>query len=177
MKLQDLKQEFLVSTEDESIEAPVSTASDLVFPEGCGLIFGSYTACTNLRALHPQPVQIFRLWQTFLDNVNPLSKFFHAPTVQQLVLEAAGNLDNVSKGTEALMFAIYLSAVTSLSNVDCGTMLGEAKPKLLAKYNLGVQHALIRAGFLKSSDLTVLQAFVLFLVNQSIHILSYYADA
>ena len=115
--------------------------------------------------LHPQPVLIFRLWQTFLDNVNPLTKIIHAPTLQQSILDATGNLEHVSKGLETLMFAIYNFAVTSSSNAYCENMLGEAKTTLLARYRRGTQQALIRAEFLKSSELTVLQAFVLYLVG------------
>ena len=99
--------------------------------------------------------------------MNPLLKLFHAPTVQQLILEATGNLDNVSKGIEALMFATYLSAVTSLDDADCETIFGETKPTLWAKYKHGAEHALICADLLKSSDLIILQAFVLFLVSQA----------
>lgn len=110
-------------------------------------------------------MQIFRLWQTFLDNVNPLVKILHTPTVQQLVLEASGNLKAVSKSMNALMFAIYVSAVNSLSNAECEGMIGQGKSVLLAKYYLGTQQALISAAFLKSSDMVVLQAYVLFLVS------------
>lgn len=128
------------------------------------LLFGSSSPTVNLIDLHPQPVHIFRLWQTFLDNVNPLTKIIHAPTMQQLVLEAAGDLEHVPQGLEALMFAIYTFAVTSLSTIECESMFGEAKSTLLAKYRLGTQQALVGAGFLRSSDLVILQAFVLFLV-------------
>lgn len=110
-------------------------------------------------------MQIFRLWQTFLDNVNPLVKILHTPTVQQLVLEASGSLKSISKAINALMFAIYFSAVNSLSNAECEGILSQPKTVLLAKYYMGTQQALISAGFLKSSDLIVLQAYVLFLVS------------
>ncbi len=85
--------------------------------------------------------------------------------MQQLILEAAGDLEHVSKGLEALMFAIYTFAVTSLATLECESMFGEAKSTLLAKYRLGTQQALVRAGFLRSSELILLQAFVLFLVS------------
>ena len=134
------------------------------FDEG-GLVFGSSSAATSLTSLHPQPVHVFRLWQTFLDNVNPLSKILHAPTTQQLILEIAGDLDNVSKGVEALLFAIYAAATGSLSNLECENMFGEARSTLLARYRLGTQQALIRAEFLRSSQLMILQAFVIFLVS------------
>ncbi|KAI9877354.1 MAG: hypothetical protein M1830_004160 [Pleopsidium flavum] len=161
--LRDPKEILQGSSEDEKGEAQIQTASNMICPDGGVLLFASCPKNTSLSALHPQPVYIFRLWQTFLDNVNPLVTLFHAPTMQQLILEASGNLDNVSKGREALIFAIYSSAVTSLSNADCESIIGEAKQALLARYQFGTQQALISAGFLKSSDLAVLQAYVLFL--------------
>lgn len=115
-------------------------------------------------------MQIFRLWQTFLDNVNPLVKILHTPTVQQLVLEASGNTRNLSKSINALLFAIYLSAVNSLSNAECEGMVGQEKSVLLANYYLATQQALISTGFLKSSDLIVLQAYVLFLVSLTLNL-------
>ena len=85
--------------------------------------------------------------------------------MQQSIVEAAGNLEHVSRGFEALMFAIYAFAVTSLNPQECESKFGEPKPILLDKYRLGTQKALVRAGFLRSSDLVILQAFVLYLVS------------
>jgi len=120
-----------------------------------------------LTGLHPQPVQIFRLWQTFLDNVNPLSKVIHAPTVQHQILEASADLEKVSRGMEALMFAIYAASVNSMDSGECETMLGESKQIVLARFIKAAEQALIRASFLVSTDLVVLQALTLFLVSSS----------
>lgn len=117
--------------------------------------------------LHPSTVQIFRLWQTFLDNVNPIIKIFHAPTVQQQILDATSDLSNVSKPMEALMFGIYATAVTSLSDVECKNMFGEEKTVLRGRYSAGSRQALRNAGVLRTSNLVILQAFVLYLVSSS----------
>lgn len=119
----------------------------------------------SITDLHPSPVQIFRLWQTFIDNVNPLIKIFHAPSIQQKVLEASADLENVGKGMEALMFAIYSTAIMSLNEEECMSMFGEERQVLLARYQNGSRQALARAGLLRSSDMTILQAFVLYLVS------------
>jgi hypothetical protein len=135
-----------------------------MFPDSGMFILGHNTATKALISLHPTPVQIFRLWQTFLVNVNPLVKIFHAPTVQQIVLDASGDLTQVPKATEALMFAIYLLAVTSLKAEECESMFGESRTSLLSKYSHGAQQALINAKFLRSLNLYSLQAFSLFLL-------------
>ena len=137
--------------------------------DGGSLLFGITSPMTSLTltALHPQPVHIFRLWQTFLDNVNPLSKVIHAPTVQHQILEAIANLENVSRSMESLLFAIYATSVNSMNNKECETILGESKQILLTRFVKATERALIRASFLKSTDLVVLQALTLFLVSNS----------
>ena len=141
---------------------------------GRGLITGFPPSQTPLASLHPQPVQIFRLWQAFLDNVYPLTKIFHGPTVQQLLLEASANVESMSKSMEALLFGIYGCAVLSLKNEQCETIMGETKSSLLNTYRVAAHEALLRAGYLKSSDITILQAYVLFLVSSIIPITSQY---
>ena len=163
------KELFREPSDEERSMSPNQITSDMTKFDEADLLFGSLPTTTNVSALHPQPIHIFRLWQTFLDNVNPLTNIIHAPTMQKSILEAVGDLGQVPRGLEALMFAIYAFAVTSLSPQDCENTFGDTRPRLLAKYRLGTQKALIRAEFLRSSDLVILQAFVLHLVSSLHH--------
>jgi len=115
--------------------------------------------------LHPSASQIFQLWQTYLDNVNPILKLIHAPSLQVQIIDAGANLQKVSKSLEALMFSIYLMAITSLSNEEVEGTFGESRFNLLTKYHHGAQQALFNAGFMRMPDLTVLQAYFLYLVR------------
>ncbi|TVY37497.1 Aurofusarin cluster transcription factor [Lachnellula occidentalis] len=134
------------------------------YPNAESLLVGhTSSGFKKLISMHPPPVHIFRLWQTFLVHVNPLVKIFHAPTVQQTILDASGNLESVSRSTEALMFSIYFLAVIALNNADCESMFGETRQALVAKYSNGTQQALINAKFLKSLNLSTLHAFVIYL--------------
>jgi hypothetical protein len=145
-----------------------STVPSVLYAGGDNLLFGR-SMFESLRSSHPEPVKMFMLWQTFLDNVNPLVKLFHAPTVQQSILEASGNLDNVAASTEALMFAIYLCAVTSLRNDDCERIMGASRHALLVRFSNATQQALINAEILKTSNMVVLQSFTLFLLAMREH--------
>ncbi|KAI9730554.1 MAG: hypothetical protein M1834_005795 [Cirrosporium novae-zelandiae] len=166
----DTNEMFHGQSEDGISDPPTPSASDLAYPEDGGdLIFGSTSLTTTLQNLHPQPVQIFRLWQAFLDNVDPIIKLFHTPTVQQAILEASANLEAVPKGLEALMFAIYSCSVGSLSDVECESIMGEEKSMLAARYRYATKQALARAGFLQTSELSVLQALVLFIISVRDH--------
>jgi hypothetical protein len=153
------------SSDDEQNENSPPSIPSMSQLDGGELLFGFSDPNISLRALHPQPAQISKLWQSFLDNINPLAKIIHAPTVQLKFVEAAGNLDNVPKSTNALMFAIYFSAVASMTETGCQVMLGESQSTLLRRYHAGAQKALVAAKFLRASDLAVLQALLIFLVS------------
>ncbi|KGO40537.1 Transcription factor, fungi [Penicillium expansum] len=117
-----------------------------------------------LTDLHPSPLNIFKLWQAFLENVNPLTKIIHAPTVQQQILDAMSDLGKVSREIEALMFAIYCIALVSLQAEDVEKSFGESKKALLSKCRRGAQLAFKNASLLRTSSSVVLQAFMLYLL-------------
>jgi hypothetical protein len=157
-------EEILRESSDEMFESPLAKTYDEICSDAGDLIFPAESP-ESMASLHPPPVQIFRLWQAFLDNVNPLIKLFHAPTIQQQVLDACANLDNLSKGMHVLLFGIYAIATTSLTMEECQAMFGEERSTLLKRFQSGARQALLRAGFLRTSDMTILQGFVLYLVN------------
>lgn len=156
------------SSDDEMDEDPITASYDAMFEnDGSSLLFGmtGLTQSIDLLALHPQPTQIFTLWQIFSDNVNPLLKIFHAPTIQKQVLKVCAKLDSVSSATHALLFSIYAFAVYSLDADDCQSSFNESKQSLFSKYQTGAQCALHLAGFLRTADMAVLQALVLYLTS------------
>jgi hypothetical protein len=128
------------------------------------VVIGETTAISVVDQ-HPNAVQIFQLWQTYLNNVDPILKLTHTPTLQKQIISASANISKVSKPLETLMFNIYLIAVTSLSADEVQETFGEAKPELLRHFHSAAQQSLINAGFMSSSDLMVLQAHFLYLVS------------
>jgi hypothetical protein len=158
--IEDPREAFQASSEEDSHE-------NEIYPHPEALIVEQNTAPKDLSALHPQTVHIFRLWQTYLTNCNPLTKFFHAPTMQQVILDASSNIQNIPRHTEALMFAIYLLSVTSLTNEECEATFNQSRNDLLLKYSQATRQALVNARFLKSLSLSTLQAFCIYLVSFS----------
>lgn len=118
----------------------------------------------SLKGVHPNQLHIFKLWQTFLENVNPLTKILHAPTVQQQILEAMSDLSSISTELEALMFSIYCISLVSLPAAEVEKSFGESKKKLLSRCRRGAQIAFRNASFLRTSKVMVLQAVMLYLV-------------
>ena len=123
---------------------------------------GRPTPVTNA---HPPTIHILQLWQIYIDNINPLLKMTHVPSVQGKVIEATSRLGQAPKNIEALMFSIYLMAITSLEDADVYKRFNETKKELLARYHTGTQHALTKAGFMRVNDPILLQAYILYLVS------------
>lgn len=162
-EVEDLKGILNQSSDDE--EATTSPGSEPVPPSSHqGWVFGFSSQNVDMLPLHPLPGQIQAYWETYKDRVDPLVKVLHIPTIEPTVLSAASHLSNLSKGFEALLFAIYYGAVTSLNASDCAIKFGEEKSVLLARYRFAIEQALARANFLTTEEIIVLQAFVVFLI-------------
>ncbi|KAG9986005.1 hypothetical protein KCU98_g4325, partial [Aureobasidium melanogenum] len=129
------------------------------------LFFGSLIPDLDLTVLHPPDhVQIFKLWQVYLDNVDPLLKVTHTPTLQVRLINATGNLSSVDPKLEALMFGVYCVAIMSLTDMECLDMVASERDGLLQRYRFGCQQALLKCGFLQTDDRDCLTALFLYLV-------------
>jgi hypothetical protein len=128
-----------------------------------GFLFGYSSSMVNLRSLHPLPSQIPFFWDVFVENVNPLTKVLHVPTMAKAIKEAKENLGCLSKSIEALLFVIYYSVVISMSQEEVRSSFGTDKNVLIDRYRFGVEQALARADFLSTSEVVTIQAFSLFL--------------
>ncbi|KAB8200468.1 fungal-specific transcription factor domain-containing protein [Aspergillus parasiticus] len=130
---------------------------------GNQFIFGHSSIASSLSAFHPSVRDSQILWKTFEKNVAPVVMIFHKPTLHRLLYKIATNSNCIDRASEAVVFAVYFAAVTSMSPERCAEELGQDHSALLHQYRFATQQALARAGFLQSRNQTVLQAAVLFL--------------
>ncbi|KAK3944890.1 fungal-specific transcription factor domain-containing protein [Diplogelasinospora grovesii] len=157
--------DIIHDSSDEDYEGPtLHHAFDTMFDNNDGFPFvvgGSFQSVTNS---HPSAIQIFQLWQIYISNVNPLLKLSHTSTLQAQIISAGANTAKIPRALEVLMFAIYLTAITSLTDEEVQSTFAEDKTVLLAKYHAATQQALVNAGFMRSTELMVLQALLLYLL-------------
>ncbi|KAK0620079.1 fungal-specific transcription factor domain-containing protein [Immersiella caudata] len=126
------------------------------------LLLSGVDPSINVQDLQPDPVHVFRLWQLYLDRVNPLTKIIHVPTLQPIVLEATTNIEAIPVHQQALLFSIYLMAIMSTSADECVQMFGISKEEAMRRYTLGAKASLIKFNFLKNENMEILQALLLF---------------
>ena len=96
------------------------------------------------------------LLDIYFSNVDPVVRITHRPS---LINKLPAYVHNV----HPLAFAIFYSAINSLPPALVESKFGESREELMGKYELGVEIGLARANYLTSSNLELLQAFVLWL--------------
>ncbi|PHH66822.1 hypothetical protein CDD81_5954 [Ophiocordyceps australis] len=157
-------EQLLNDSSEDDVQGPfIHRAFDKMFSNQDGFPFMVGSRATCVSGAHPCTIHILQLWQIYLDNINPLLKITHAPTIQAQIIEATSRLDEAPANIEALMFAIYVIALTSLDDAEVQKRFGEAKKELLGRYFEALQQALLNAGFMRNNDFICLQAYVLYL--------------
>ncbi|KXJ87534.1 hypothetical protein Micbo1qcDRAFT_139241 [Microdochium bolleyi] len=138
---------------------------DRIYSHSDHMLFGTRVETVDLSPLHPGPAEIFRLWQTYMDNVNPLLNVTHTPTLQARIIEAAGQVASIEPVTEALMFSIYAMAIITLTPQECQAYFLTSKQDLLLRYHFGCQQALANCGLLRTTSRDTLTAYYLYLIS------------
>ncbi|KFY49829.1 hypothetical protein V495_00440 [Pseudogymnoascus sp. VKM F-4514 (FW-929)] len=113
---------------------------------------------------HPSSELIAFLWQTYLERVEPVLKVFHAPTVQKQVMDFIRGRGFVDRPTTCLIFAIYYASVITMTVEECQTGFNKGKHEVLKRYRIIVEYSLSKAKLRESTDMTILQAFAIYLI-------------
>lgn len=117
---------------------------------------------------YPSAQETTELWNRYLSNVHPLSKLFFDWDKEGLFRKAGDQPQSLSKAEQAFAFAVYFITILSLSDVECKDVMSEPnRLELLDDFQHYVETALLAAGFVATSDLLVLQAFLIYLVKLS----------
>ncbi|KAL8695779.1 MAG: hypothetical protein Q9224_003165 [Gallowayella concinna] len=150
---------------EDALEDTSDDSSDLeASDDDFGFVINSKPK-SSTRSTHPPPERILDLWQIFIENVDPLTKIVHVPTLRPAMQKAASDIGAIPRGFEVLMFAIYGAAVMSLNDNDCKQRLGEPRKILLSRYISATKAALSRAKFMGTISLVVLQALIIHLLS------------
>lgn len=151
-------------SDDESTDlAPVPPAPDCGPSGSNAALFGFRALAYSLLSYHPSLPQAINLFAVFTENVSPVMRLFHMPTLSRSYWDAIASLDSLDKNTEALLFAIYYATTISLSDEQCLSLLGVSRQAATEKYRFAVEQALARADLLNTHSMVLLQAAVLFL--------------
>nr|POF07160.1 transcription factor vrtr1 [Quercus suber] len=128
-------------------------------------ILGPLSPMTDLINLHPTYEAACKMWQLYVDRIDPICKILHLPTGYAMVQRSAANPSSVSRRTEVLLFAIYHFAIRVLTDAECDDLFRQRRNTLLSSYHDAFRQSLVNASFLRSTDFQTLQAYTLFLLS------------
>ncbi|KAB8220162.1 cytochrome P450 [Aspergillus novoparasiticus] len=111
--------------------------------------------------------QSAQLWQIYRNNVDPVVKILHLPTVEPLVYATMNG--EGSDDCRALLFAIYFAAVTSLSEVDAANLLGRDRRSCLLDFQARIEKVVIDAACLDAPTMLSLQALAIYITCLRAH--------
>ena len=131
-----------------------------------GYFFSFNSLNTTVSIFRPQPDQIMTLWRIFVEQIDPIIRLVHKPSLLNKIIDVKDDVTRLNKPFEALMFSIYFACITSMTGMECQIRLGENKDVLLARYRFALQQSLARAGFLSTHNVVTLQALIIYLVRQ-----------
>ena len=109
------------------------------------------------------------LWTTFRQRVHPLFKLLFNWELDQL--ESAtitpGRSMQLDDAQDALVSAVYLASVVSLSGAECETKLQQSKVTLLSELQNICEGALAKTNILRMKNIVSLKALALYIVSSS----------
>lgn len=156
-----------VSDDEEDSPNPTHSPSDTSTSHSSALFGPNSLLTKDLSSLHPSPVHMARLCDLYARDVDPMFKVLHIPTLRKLVTRASSNIKSVPSGSnvEALLFAVYYAAITSITQEQCASLFDDDRDSLLARYRSGTEAALVNADLLNTTELGTIQALALFIVR------------
>ena len=166
--IRETLEEFSDDQSDGPNQTLLPSESNYSFSQNFDTILFGSSSCTvdSVNLEYPPRKVLIALLDTYIYRVDSVLKVIHAPSLRGLLLskeqDLAEPLQCPSLG--ALMFAICFTATCTLTELESRNIFMEEKGKTMNRFRLATEVMLSRANLLTTSDITVLQAFVVYLV-------------
>ncbi|KAI9046231.1 Zn(II)2Cys6 transcription factor [Aspergillus affinis] len=108
-----------------------------------------------------------KLCQIYLQRVDPFFKILHRPSLSAFLIDRKPyqNYAPQSLAPKALKYAVCFAAICSLDEREYEHIFKTNKTLMVERFQKEAESVLVEADYLTTHDLTVLQAFVLFLLS------------
>jgi len=115
----------------------------------------------------PSPQMQSILYGTFIQNVAPMFKIFHIPTLRAFLERGEPYLgqEPTSLANRAVKASLWYAAINTISDVECQARFGQPRADLKQQYRRAADVLLAQADLMSTRDLAVVQAFVTTLVG------------
>lgn len=109
------------------------------------------------------------LLSTYRDRIDNIIKVGHWPSVIAVIEKKNSELQSEGQWTRvhALECAIHFAALCTMTDTECEQQLNCKRFQLIQELRIAAESSISEAKLLKYPDLTVLQAFVIYLVGRT----------
>ena len=157
------------SPEEDDLDDSASNSTDAKLSPP-HFIFNEPGISFELEPPYPSDAHRAILFQFYFANVDPICKILHKPTSISHLVGAKDLIDESTgrfkfKSIEAITFAIYFAAVTTMSPEECLNYFSEERDVLVMRYKRSTETALTQADFMNSMEIVTLQALTLYIVT------------
>lgn len=123
-------------------------------------------AVRELESVQQKTVTAAHLCQVYIDSIDPIIKILHWPSLSRWMQQGESYMGYPEWHTsvQALRSAVCYSAAVTMTEEQCQDMFKTAKSKLVMVCRTDCEAAISKSGLLSSPDISVLQAFLLYLV-------------
>lgn len=157
----------MASTTSGSDVEHISSGIQISSPYMCSeFYFGNaYTGGSThiLDDLYPLPSQMFFIWRTYVENVDPFIKVIDVAALEGVITNLRGKFGSLQYSLQALLFTVCLASITSLDEKETLDCFDMPRNQLLDRFRLGTERALANAGLLVTKEIETIQAFVIYL--------------
>lgn len=145
--------------------SPHSTAEEL--DTDMGLLGNDEMRAASYPTAHlwPTSAHVFRLWQIYIERVNPLSKVIHVPSLQPYLVEACVGMENIPQNIQGLLFAIFLMAIVAMREGETHEYLGMPRDQAFTRFSSGTRRTLQNQEFFCKNDLVIVQTLAVYTVG------------
>lgn len=124
----------------------------------------STPGCSDQRAHVPNPLHLSMYWEVFCQNVDPLVRLIHKPSIEILLAQFKESR-SCSPASYALIVSICFAAVNSLRDQAVQELFGDGQKPLSKLLGQAVEQALFKAKLSQTHDIVALQAFTILIVS------------
>ncbi|KAI0158032.1 hypothetical protein GGR52DRAFT_184191 [Hypoxylon sp. FL1284] len=148
--------------EDDALSPSTSTPSNIgtsafIFPEANSFDRGLTDA------MFPMPSQMLFIWRTYIENIDPLVKVLHIPTMTAVLERCRGQIRTLDADMLSLFACISFAAIQSMPPEDVLLNFGMDKKTLLSSYRRGAEQTLSNADVINTTSLAPVQALAIYL--------------
>uniref|UniRef100_V5F3S6 Xylanolytic transcriptional activator regulatory domain-containing protein n=2 Tax=Kalmanozyma brasiliensis (strain GHG001) TaxID=1365824 RepID=V5F3S6_KALBG len=122
--------------------------------------------CPGQPLQHPETSLMFRLLHLYEQNIHPLVRVVHMPSVRERLCDITADPAAANAQDHAIFFAMYTVTIGTLTEDESERLFGREERKVIwERHRRNTQTALCRADLMRSSSLGPVQAFMLYLLT------------